>query len=166
MDITARTQYLFYWYNMMLEILQIGQCSGIYKVSEKILEGNECVNWSDGSRDGHMARKLWLKDQILRSVQSSLVTQSCPTLYNPINCSTPGLPVYHQLLESTQTHVHWVSEAIQPSHPLSSPSPPALNLSQHQGLFKWVISSYQVAKILEFQLQHQSFQWTPRTDLF
>ena len=165
MDITARTQYLFYWYNMMLEILQIGQCSGIYKVSEKILEGNECVNWSDGSRDGHMARKLWPKDQILRSVQSSLVTQSCLTLCNPINCSTPGLPVYHQLLESTQTHVHWVSEAIQPSHLLSSPSPPALNLSQHQGLFKWVISSYQVAKILEFQLQHQSFQRTPRTVL-
>ena len=165
MDITARTQYLFYWYNMMLEILQIGQCSGIYKVSEKILEGNECVNWSDGGRDGHMARKLWPKDQILRSVQSSLVTQSCLTLCNPINCSTPGLPVYHQLLESTQTHVHWVSEAIQPSHLLSSPSPPALNLSQHQGLFKWVISSYQVAKILEFQLQHQSFQRTPRTVL-
>ena len=73
-------------------------------------------------------------------------------------------PVHHQFLESTQTHVHWVSDAIQPSH-LSSPSPPALNLSQHQGLFKWVSSSRQVAKVLEFQLQHQSFQWTPRTDL-
>ena len=67
--------------------------------------------------------------------------------------------------ESTQTHVHWVGDAIQPSYPLSSPSPPALNLSQHQGLFKWVSSSHQVAKVLEFQLQHQSFQWTPRTDL-
>ena len=77
----------------------------------------------------------------------------------------PGLPVHHQLPESTQNHVHWVSDAIQPSHPLSSPSPPALNLSQHQGLFKWAISSHQVAKVLEFQLQHQSFQWTPRTDL-
>ena len=65
----------------------------------------------------------------------------------------------------TQTHVHWVSDAIQPSPPLSSPSPPALNLSQHQGLFKWVSSSHQVAKVLEFQLQYQSFQWTPRTDL-
>ena len=72
--------------------------------------------------------------------------------------------VHHQLLESTQTHVHWVTDAIQPSHPLSSPSP-ALNLSQHQGLFKWVSSSNEVAKVLEFQLQHQSFQWTPRTDL-
>ena len=74
-------------------------------------------------------------------------------------------PVHHQLLESTQTHVHWVGDTIQPSHPLSSPSPPALNLSQHQGLFKWVSSSHQVAKVLEFQLQHQSFQWTLRTDL-
>ena len=78
---------------------------------------------------------------------------------------TPGLPVHHQLLDSTQIHVHRVDDAIQPSHPLSSPSPPALNLSQCQGLFKWVSSSNQVAKLLEFQLQHQSFQWTPRTDL-
>ena len=75
-----------------------------------------------------------------------------------MNRSTPGLPVHHQLPEFTQTHVHWVSDVIQPSHPLSSPSPPALNLSQHQGLFKWVSSSHQVAKVLEFQLQHQSFQ--------
>ena len=83
----------------------------------------------------------------------------------PLNRSTPGLPVHHQLPDSTQSHVHRVSDAIQPSHPLSSPSPPALNLSQHEGLFKWVISLHQVAKVLEFQLQHQSFQWTPRTDL-
>ena len=82
-----------------------------------------------------------------------------------MNRSTPGLPVHHQLPEPTQTHVHWVGDAIQPSHPLSSPSPPALNLSQHQGLFKWVSSLHQVAKVLEFQLQHQSFQWTPRTDV-
>ena len=69
------------------------------------------------------------------SVQFSSVAQSCPTLCDPMNCSTPGLPVHHQLLEFTQTHAHWVSDAIQPSHPLSSPSPPALNSSQHQGLF-------------------------------
>ena len=75
-----------------------------------------------------------------------------------------GWQRHHQLQESTQTHVRWVDDAIQPSHPLSSPSPPALNLSQHQGLFKWVSSSHQVAKVLEFQLQHQSLQWTPRTD--
>ena len=80
-----------------------------------------------------------------------------------MDCSTPGFPVHHQLLEFAQTHVHWVSDAIQPSHPLSSPFPPALNLSQHQGLFQWVSSSHQVAKVLEFQLQHQSFQWIFRT---
>ena len=79
--------------------------------------------------------------------------------------STTGLPVHHQLPEFTQTHVHWVGDTIQPSHPLSSPSPPALNLSQNQGIFQWVSSSHQVAKVLEFQLQHQSFQWIFRTDL-
>ena len=98
------------------------------------------------------------------SVQFSSVAQSCLTLCDPMNCSTPGLPVHYQLMEPTQIHVHWVGDAIQPSHPLSSPSPPVLNLSQHQGLFKWVSSLHQVAKVLEFQLQHQSFQWTPRTD--
>ena len=94
----------------------------------------------------------------------SSVAQSCLTLC-PMDCTTPGLPVHHQLPEFTQTHAHWVSDAIKPSHPLSSPSPPAFNLSQHQGLFKWVSSLHHVAKGLEFQLQHQSFQWTPRTDL-
>ena len=98
-------------------------------------------------------------------VQFSSVAQKCPTLCDPMNCSMPGLPVHHQLPELTQTHVHWVSDAIQPSHPLSSPSPPTFNLSQHQGLFKWVSSSHQVAKVLQFQLQHLSFQWTPRADL-
>ena len=78
--------------------------------------------------------------------------------------STPGFPVFHYLLEFSQTHVHWVSDAIQLSHPLSSPSPPSFNLSLHQGLFQWVSSSHQVAKVLEFRLEHQSFQWTPRTD--
>ena len=103
--------------------------------------------------------------QTIALVQFNSVAQSCPTLCDPINHSMPGLPVHHQLLESTQTHVHRVSDAIQPSYPLLSCSPPALNLSQHQGLFKWVSSLHQVAKVLEFQLQHQSFQWTPRTDL-
>ena len=77
--------------------------------------------------------------------------QSCPTLCDPMNHSTPGLPVHRQLLEFTQTHVHWVGDTIQPSHPLSSPSVPAHNLSQHQGLFKWVSSLHHVAKVLEFQ---------------
>ena len=86
------------------------------------------------------------------SVQFSSVTQSCPTLCDPMNRSTPGLPVHHQLPEFTQTHVHRVSDAIQPSHPLSSPPPPAPNPSQHQSLFQWVNSSHEVAKVLEFQL--------------
>ena len=81
-----------------------------------------------------------------------------------MNRSRPGLPVHHQLLQFTQTHVHRVGDAFQPSHPLSSPSPPAFNLSQHRGLFKWVNSSHQVAKVLKFQLQHHSFQWIFRTD--
>ena len=97
-------------------------------------------------------------------IDSVQFTQWCPTLRPhepqhakpPCPSPTPGF---------NQTHVHWVSDAIQPSHPLSSPSPPAFNLSQDQGLFQWVSSSHQVAKLLEFQLQHQSFQWTPRTDL-
>ena len=99
------------------------------------------------------------------SVQYSSVTQSCLTLCDPGNRSTPGLPIHHQLPESTQTHVHWVDDAIKPSHPRLSPSPPALNFSQNQGLFQWVNSSHEVAKLLEFQLQHQSFQWAPRPDL-
>ena len=101
----------------------------------------------------------------ISSVQSSSVAQLCPTLCDPMNRSTPGLPVHHQLPEFTQTHVHRVRDAIQTSHPLSSPSPPAPNPSQHQSLFQWVNTSHEVAKVLEFQLQHQSFQWTPRADL-
>ena len=80
------------------------------------------------------------------------VAQSCPSLCNPMNCSTPGLPVHHQVPEFNETHVHWVSDAIRPSHPLLSPSPPAPNPSQHQSLFQWVNSSHEVAKVLEFQL--------------
>ena len=92
------------------------------------------------------------------------VTQSCLALCDHMGYSMPGFPVCHQLLELAQTHVHPVSDAIQPSNPLLSPSPPAFNLSQYQGLFQWVGSLHQVAKILEFQLQHQSFQWIFRTD--
>ena len=96
--------------------------------------------------------------------QFSSVAQSCLTLCDPTDCGTPGFPVHHQLLELTQTYVHWVGDAIQPSHSLLSPSPPAFNHSQHQGLFKLVHSSYQVARVLKFQLQHQSFQWIFRAD--
>ena len=83
---------------------------------------------------------------------------------NPMYCSMPGLPVHHQFPGFTQIHVHWVGDAIQPSHPLSSPFPPAFSLSQHQGLFKWVSSSHKVAKVLEFQPHHQSSQWVFRVD--
>ena len=93
--------------------------------------------------------------QFYSSVQSLSHVQLC----NPMNHSMQGLPIHHQLPEFTHTHVHWIGDAIQPSHPLSSPSPPALSLSQHQGLFQWVSSSHQMAIVLEFQLQHQFFQW-------
>ena len=105
----------------------------------------------------------WEKPIEQASVQFSSVTHLCPTLCDPMNHSTPGLPVHHQLLEFTQIHVHRGGDAIQPSHPLLSPSPPAPNPSQHEGLSQWVNSSHEVARVLEFQLQHQSFQWTPRT---
>ena len=90
--------------------------------------------------------------QYTASVQFSSVAQSCPTPYDSMNCSMPGLPVHHQLLEFIQTHIHWVGDAIQPSHPLLSPSPPTPNPSQHQSLFQWTNSSHDVAKVLEFQL--------------
>ena len=122
------------------------------------LENQKCPG-NGGNNDPPDFLGIW------KSVQFSSASQLCLTLCDPMDCSTPGLPVYHQLLEFIQTYVHWVGNAIQPSHPLSSPSPPALNLSQHQGLFQWVSSSNQVAKVLELKLQHQSFQWTPRTDL-
>ena len=108
---------------------------------------NRTIYWRTGvnqrgrSRDSNQRkgkRKTQKWGGKWKQIQFSSVAQSCPTLCDPMDCSTPGLPVHHQLLESTQTHVHWVGDAIQPSHPLSSPSPPAFNLSQHQGLFKWV----------------------------
>ena len=91
-------------------------------------------------------------------------SSACLTLCDLMNCSTPGFPVHHQFPESTQTHVHRIGDDIQPSHPLSPPCPPAFSPSQHQGLFQWVGCSQQVVKVLEFQLQHQSFQWTFRTN--
>ena len=97
-------------------------------------------------------KNWWLKINfflLLMVIQFSSVVYSCLTLCDPMNCSMPGFPVHHQLLEFTQTHIHWVSDAIQPSHSLSSPSPPALNLPQHQDLFQWVNSLHQVAKVLD-----------------
>ena len=113
------------------------------------------------------SNKIFLRNfnklQIIQH-QFSSVTQSCPTLCDPMDCSMPGFPVHHQLPELAQTHVPRVSDPIQPSHPLWSPSPSAFNLFQHLSLFQWVSSSYKVAKVLEFQLQHQSFQWIFRVD--
>ena len=102
---------------------------------------------------------------IFSSIQFSSLAQSCPTLCDPMNRTTPGLPVHHHLLEFTQTHVHRVCDAIQPSHPLLSPSPPAPKPSQHQSLFQFVNSSHEVAKVLELQPQHHSFHRNPRVDL-
>ena len=111
---------------------------------------------------GLMVRYSQTIAQDFSSVKFSLVTQSRPNLCDPMDCSTPGFPVHHQLPELFQTHVYRVSDDIKPSHPLSSPSPPAFNISWHQGLFQWASSLHQVAKVLELQLQ--SFQWIFRTD--
>ena len=122
-----------------------------------------------GCKESDMTERLhslhFYSAQLSASVQFSSVAQSCPTLCDPVNCSMPGLPVHHQLPEFTQTHCpssRWCHPAISSCYPLL---PPAPTPSQHQGLFQWVNSSHEVAKVLEFQLQHQSFQWTPRPDL-
>ena len=144
-------------------------CCCYWLVIKSCLTLCNCMEWSPQGSSVHeifQARTLkWVAISSNFLYQFSSVTHSCLTLFDPMNCSTPGLPVHHKLPEFTQTHVHWVSDAIQPSHPLSSCSPLDLNLSQHQGLFKWVSFLHQVAKVLEFQLQHQSFQWTPMTYL-
>ena len=115
------------------------------------------TDWKGGAGKRYFL-KLQMKNKpglailISGSVQFSSVTQSCPTLCDPMNRNTPGLPIHHQLPEFTQTHVHRVGDAIQPSHPLLAPSPPAPNPSQHQSLFQWVNSSHEAAKVLKFQL--------------
>ena len=106
---------------------------------------------------------LW-KDCSSLFVVIHSVIQSSPTLCEPMGFSMPDFPVLHYLPEFPETYVHWVGNAIQPTHPLLSPFPPAFNLSQHQGLFQWVSSLHQVAEVLESRLQHQSFQWICRTD--
>ena len=118
-----------------------------------------------------LAQETWLltlqefeSDDLTLVVVVQSLSQG-PTLCNTMDFSTPGFPVLHYLPGPTQTHVHWAGDAIQPSHPLLSSPPPTFNLSQHWGLFKWVSSSHQVAKVLEFQHKQQSFQWILRTDL-
>jgi len=110
---------------------------------------------------------IWLSHPYTTTRKTiSSVARSRPTLCNPMDRNTSGFPAHHQLLEHAQTHVHLVGDAIQLSYPLLSSSLPAFNLSQHQGLFHWVSSLHQVAKILKRQLQHQAFQWIFRTDFF
>ena len=147
--------------------------------SQGVLVPNKRVNLilkdlKPGTDFSSLAMKSWIesssKTRLLclyynLLLQFSSVAQYCPTLWESMNHKTPSLPVHHQLPEFTQTHVHRVGDIMQPSHTLSSPSRPVPNPSQHQSLFQWVSSSHQVAKVLEFQLQHQSFQWAPRTDL-
>ena len=138
-----------WWIDDTLALLLVFCVCGFHPVcplmdKEKRLK--EASWWEEIDYGGNWVLFWW--------AQFSSVTQSCLTLCDPMDCSKTGFPVHHQYLELAQTHVPWVGDAIQPSHPLSSPSPPAFNLSQHQGLFQWVSSSYQVAKVVEFQLQH------------
>ena len=143
-----------------------GQPHIVMEMVQDVSNSTWKCSWS-WSRTQKLSLPLWLLTWALELLGGdcyfSSGAQSCPTLCDPVNRSTPGLPVHHKPLEFTQTRVHQVGDAIQPSHPLSSPSPLAPNPSQHQGLFQWVNSLHEVAKVLE--LQRQSFQWTPRTDL-
>ena len=132
------------------------------KVREKILS---YIASSNENYYGAFQKAIW---QYLPNLKYTLkcccsVAQLCPTLCNRMDCSVPGLPVPHHLSKFAQVHVHFIDDTIQPSHPLM-PSSSALNLSQHQGLFQWVGCLHQVTKILELQLQHQSFQWVFRVD--
>ena len=111
-----------------------------------------------------MENASWMRNLFTIPCRFCSVTPLCPALCDPMDCSTPGFPVHRHLLELAQTHDHHIGDAIHPSHPLSSPSPPAFNLSQHQGLFQWVSTLQKVAKVLQLQHQHQSFQWIFRVD--
>ena len=139
----------------------------LVQISYKMMWKLRQIMWGFMNSTGVMLEKCskYTQNHRFHILQFSSLTKSCPTLCDPVNRSTPGLPVHHQLPEFTQTHIHQVSHAIQPSHPLLSPSPPAPNPSRHQSLFQWVNSSHEVAKVLDFQLQHHSFQRNPRADL-
>ena len=139
------------------EVTPLGLRAGPWSVTPTTLSANGW-DWAQQPGSGSQLQQP-------SSIQVSSVAQLCSTLCDPMNHSTPGLPVQHQHPEFTQTHIHWISDSIKPSHPLSSPSPPAPNPSQHQSPFQWVNSSHEVAKVLEFQLYHHSFQRNPRADL-
>ena len=146
------------WFPLRLTDLIFLQSKGLSGVLSSIIVQRHQFFSTPSSLQSSSHNHTWP----LGNHQFSSFAQSCPILCDPMDCSMPGFPVFHHLLEFTQTHVHWVDDAIQLSHPLSSPS--ALNLSQHQGLFQWVSFLHQVAKVLEFRLQHQSFQWIFRVD--
>ena len=133
-------KFFFFWFEIILNLTEIFQ-----EKYKELLYTFSSDSLAVKNLPYLLYHSFWL-------FQFSSVTQSCPTLCNPMDCRTPGFLIHHQLPELAQTHVHWVGDAIQPSHPLSSPSPPVPNPSQHQGLFQWVNSSHQVAKVLEFQL--------------
>ena len=151
-------------------------CFGLRSILSHIQDWREQLLWPTCQDTGVEIGECWLTTalSLLSLVLHStfdweawiVVVQSLGHVWLlwPHNCNTPGSPVLHYLREFAQTHVHWLGGAIQPSHPLSSLSPPALNLSQHQGLFQWVSSLHQVAKVLELQLYHQFFQWMFRVD--
>ena len=130
----------------------------------KIITTYTCIRTIKGCQKEKINVSMYMCYTHICTLISSVQSLSYVWLCNPMDCSTPGFPDHHQLPELTQTHTHLVGDTIQSSHPLSSPSPPTFSLSQHQGLFAWVSSSHQVAKVLVFQLQHQSFQWIFRTD--
>ena len=125
-----------------------------------------CYTWHTFERTNYTSKFFDNYCQICEVVLLCSVTKLCPTRWDPVDCSMPYFPVLHHLWEFAQTYVHWVSDAIQPSHLLFSPSTPAFNISQHHGLFEWIRSLHQVAKLLELQLQYQSFQWIFKFDLF
>ena len=169
---SSENKYSLYWYSAMTrsihwKIMQDFTLELIFQKGRQVSTSfcDWVVTWGLGQHQ-KSGMPCYGSSSGLIFIFSSVQSLSRVWLCSPVNRSTPGLPVHHQLLQFTQTHSHGVGDAIQPSHPLSSPFPPAPNPSQHQGLFQWVSSSHQVAKVLEFQLQHQSFQWTPRTDLF
>ena len=149
-------------------LVRIKLVQSLWKKSMEIPQNtkNRSTVWFSNSSPLYISKKMkTLKDKhTLIFISASIQSLSHVPLCNPVDCNTPGFLVHHQLWELAQTQVHRVTDAIQPSHHLSSPSPPTFNLSQHQGLFKWVSSSHQVAKVLELQLQRQFFQWIFRTD--
>ena len=145
--------------------LMLGKIEGRNKRGWQRMRWLDGIHWQSGLEFGQTLGDNGVQRSLAccNPVQFSSINQLCPTLCDPMDCIAPGFPVHHQLLELAQNHVHQVSDAIQP-HPLSFPSPPAFHLSQHQGLFRWISSSHQVAKVLEFQVQHQSFQWIFKTN--